>query len=230
MPVRVETRPPNKESYVFRSHNAPAVPLAAESHADTTVADTFPLDVRDEEAAALIQQVSKAALAVMAEMEFSPAASTTGLDEFLQDPAVRRPPPERGGSLAPLLETIRAAGRFGLNTHNGRMLAFIPGSGLVSSAATDLLAGVINSFTGATSAAPAMMALERDVVGWMADNNITYGTTDPVAWLVLVLGVPLVGILWWRFVGKGPLEWLIGVVSGRYRPRRAAPVDARSGP
>jgi len=154
---------------VFRSHNAPAVPLAAESHADTTVADTFPLDVRDEEAAALIQQVSKAALAVMAEMEFSPAASTTGLDEFLQDPAVRRPPPERGGSLAPLLETIGAAGRFGLNTHNGRMLAFIPGSGLVSSAATDLLAGVINSFTGATSAAPAMMALERDVVGWMAD-------------------------------------------------------------
>jgi uncharacterized protein len=29
--------------------------------------------------------------------------------------------------------------------------------------------------------------------------------------------VPLVGILWWRFVGKGPIEWLTGVISGRYR-------------
>lgn len=59
------------------------------------------------------------------------------------------------------------------------------------------------------------------VVALMADNGIRYGTTDPVAWLVLVVGVPLVGILWWRFVGKGPIEWLIGVVSGRYRLRRA---------
>jgi uncharacterized protein len=33
--------------------------------------------------------------------------------------------------------------------------------------------------------------------------------------------VPLVGIFWWRFVGKGPIEWLIGVVSGRYRVARA---------
>lgn len=37
------------------------------------------------------------------------------------------------------------------------------------------------------------------------------------AWLILVVGVSLVGILWWRFVGKGPIEWLLGVVSGRYR-------------
>jgi uncharacterized protein len=55
------------------------------------------------------------------------------------------------------------------------------------------------------------------VVALMAAAGIRFGTTDAVAWLVLVLGVPLVGILWWRFVGKGPIEWLIGVVTGRYR-------------
>ncbi|MEC5185885.1 uncharacterized protein RCH12_003363 [Cryobacterium sp. MP_3.1] len=66
------------------------------------------------------------------------------------------------------------------------------------------------------------------VVGWMADNGISYGSTDPVAWLVLVIGVPIVGILWWRFVGKGPIEWLIGVVSGRYRLRRSSTVGAGS--
>jgi len=64
------------------------------------------------------------------------------------------------------------------------------------------------------------------VVGWMSANGISFGTTDPVAWLVLVIGVPIVGILWWRFVGKGPIEWLIGVLSGRYRLRR--PVGAGS--
>jgi len=43
------------------------------------------------------------------------------------------------------------------------------------------------------------------------------------AWLILVIGVSLVGILWWRFVGKGPIEWALGVVSGRYRlPRRSS--------
>lgn len=40
-------------------------------------------------------------------------------------------------------------------------------------------------------------------------------------WFVLVVGVSAAGIVWWRFVGKGPIEWVIGVVSGRYRlPRR----------
>jgi uncharacterized protein len=38
--------------------------------------------------------------------------------------------------------------------------------------------------------------------------------------------VPLVGILWWRFVGKGPIEWLTGVVSGRYRVGRAGAAGA----
>lgn len=65
------------------------------------------------------------------------------------------------------------------------------------------------------------------LVGWMAANGIRYGTTNPVAWVVLVVGVPVLGILWWRFVGKGPIEWLIGVLSGRYRLRRsvASPAD-----
>jgi uncharacterized protein len=42
-------------------------------------------------------------------------------------------------------------------------------------------------------------------------------------WFVLVVGVSAAGILWWRFVGKGPIEWGIGVVSGRYRMPRRTP-------
>jgi uncharacterized protein len=43
------------------------------------------------------------------------------------------------------------------------------------------------------------------------------------AWLILVVGVSIVGILWWRFVGKGPIEWMLGILSGRYRVLRPSP-------
>jgi uncharacterized protein len=74
-------------------------------------------------------------------------------------------------------------------------------------------------FEAIGSVSLSLYVFQVGLVGWMADNGITYGSTDPVAWLVLVLGVPLLGILWWRFVGKGPIEWLVGVLSGRYRLR-----------
>ena len=41
-------------------------------------------------------------------------------------------------------------------------------------------------------------------------------------WLVLVPGLMLAGVLWWRFIGLGPLEWLIGLVTARHTWRRRA--------
>ena len=41
---------------------------------------------------------------------------------------------------------------------------------------------------------------------------------DYVRWLVLVPGMVVVGWLWWRFIGVGPVEWLLGWVTGR--PKR----------
>lgn len=41
---------------------------------------------------------------------------------------------------------------------------------------------------------------------------------DYVRWLLLVPGMILVGWLWWRFIGVGPVEWLLGWVTGR--PKR----------
>jgi uncharacterized protein len=95
---------------------------------------------------------------------------------------------------------------------------------LLASIRQDRVAAVVRAvflpFQAIGSISLSLYVFQVAVVAWMAANGIRFGTTDPVAWLVLVLGVPLVGILWWRFVGKGPIEWLIGVVSGRYRPRR----------
>ena len=55
---------------------------------------------------------------------------------------------------------------------------------------------------------------------------------DYVRWLILVPGLVVAGWLWWRFIGVGPLEWLLGWVTGRpKRWRRASKTDAAaSGP
>lgn len=37
-------------------------------------------------------------------------------------------------------------------------------------------------------------------------------------WLVIVPGMILVGWLWWRFVGTGPVEWVMGWITGRRKP------------
>lgn len=36
-----------------------------------------------------------------------------------------------------------------------------------------------------------------------------------LGWLVIVPGMIVVGWLWWRFVGTGPVEWVMGWLSGR---------------
>lgn len=65
-----------------------------------------------------------------------------------------------------------------------------------------------------------IVSLWAGSIGWPASNM-------PVAWGSVVL-VPLaVAWLWWRFVGTGPVEWLMGAVSGRPKPlivrRRVVP-------
>ncbi|MFB8189665.1 acyltransferase family protein [Microbacterium sp. NPDC055988] len=37
-------------------------------------------------------------------------------------------------------------------------------------------------------------------------------------WFVIVPGMILVGWLWWRFVGTGPVEWVMGWLTGRRKP------------
>jgi uncharacterized protein len=89
-----------------------------------------------------------------------------------------------------------------------------------------LVRAVFVPFRAIGSVSLSLYVFQVAVVALMSAGGIRFGTTDPVAWLVLVIGVPLIGILWWRFVGKGPIEWLIGVVTGRYRVGQAAPARA----
>lgn len=68
-------------------------------------------------------------------------------------------------------------------------------------------------------------------VGLIAVWNSTYGRPDSnlyLGWLVIVPGVSLIGWLWWRFVGTGPVEWLMGVAIGRRKRWRRADASERA--
>ncbi len=64
---------------------------------------------------------------------------------------------------------------------------------------------------------------------WMQMGSFSTGP-DYLRWLILVPGIVVAGWLWWRFIGVGPLEWLLGWVTGRpKRWRRAAEPDPSTG-
>lgn len=69
----------------------------------------------------------------------------------------------------------------------------------------------------------AAIALWNNANGW-PDHNIYLG------WVVIVPGMCLVAWLWWRYVGTGPVEWAMGLVTGRRKrllvSRRQEPAAA----
>ncbi|TDC34056.1 aminotransferase class V-fold PLP-dependent enzyme [Kribbella albertanoniae] len=88
---------------------------------------------------------------------------------MLRSTGVRRPPPEHGRPLGELLATVDRAASKGINVASGGLLAYVPSSGLVTSAVADLIAGVLSRFTGQAVPAPGLVAMESSVLRWIAD-------------------------------------------------------------
>jgi aromatic-L-amino-acid decarboxylase len=123
----------------------------------------------DEDLHELLSQVTDYVLSAQSRIADQPVADFTGIPEMLASSGVRRPPPEQGRSLTELLRVVDEAASKGMNVPSGGLLAYVPSSGLVSSAAADLVAGALNRFTGHAASAPGLVALEVSVLRWIAD-------------------------------------------------------------
>ena len=76
--------------------------------------------------------------------------------------------------------------------------------------ASTVIAAVLTPFRAVGSLALSVYLLQVAVVAAFAAAGLGYTADTPGSALLLVLGVWAVAVLWWRFVGIGPLEWLIG--------------------
>jgi aromatic-L-amino-acid/L-tryptophan decarboxylase len=91
-----------------------------------------------------------------------------------EDPAalVARLLEDRPGAPVPTdeaLATLRRIVDVGVESTSGGELAYIPGSGLVTSAVAELLAASLNRYTGLPGNAPAAVALEEGVLRWLCE-------------------------------------------------------------
>lgn len=130
---------------------------------------SLPLATSISEAQHILRQAETLILNHLTAAPTLAALETDTASAFLADPATRRLPQEAGRPLEEALDIAARAARIGINSAGSRMFGFIPGSSLLLSAVADLISGVANSYTGVSFVAPAMVALERDVLRWLCD-------------------------------------------------------------
>ncbi len=72
------------------------------------------------------------------------------------------------GGIAEIISRLERAAEASLLAPGPGYLAYVPGGGLPSAAIADLVADLLNRYTGLSPAAPALTRLEADVVQWLA--------------------------------------------------------------
>jgi aromatic-L-amino-acid decarboxylase len=134
-----------------------------------TAVNARPLEPAGDDLRALLTEAVEYVIGVVNGLPSAPASDTEGVADLLADPTLREPPPAYGRPLAELLAVVDRAAAKGLNTASPGYLAFVPGSGLAAAAVADLIADVLNRYTGVAFAAPGLVALETDVLRWLAE-------------------------------------------------------------
>jgi aromatic-L-amino-acid/L-tryptophan decarboxylase len=79
------------------------------------------------------------------------------------------PPPDQPTPLEHLLDNIETAAGKGFDPANPGFVAYIPGGGLYASALADLIACVINRYTGLSRPAPALVQMEASILRWLCN-------------------------------------------------------------
>ena len=138
-----------------------------ESASPTASPRSHPLILTDQQFAGLTTEVVTFLSEFLSRLPNAPVFRPNNRHDVLVG-SVYNNPPEDGLPLPELLGVIRSATETCINTTGGGFMAYIPGGGLVTAAIADLIAGVINPFTGFGTAAPALLALEIEILQWLA--------------------------------------------------------------
>jgi len=164
------------------------------------------LDLRPDEFRAVVNQVADAAEQFLAGLDGRRVTPDTSGDSVAA--AFGGPVPE-DGLRAGALDDLAVVGELGRVT-NARFFGYVHGSGDPVAAAADLYASVINQNATAWRSSPAGIAIERTVVGWLAQ----------------AIGCPgFCGV----FTSGGSLANLMGLAMARESRRPANEEGARPG-
>ena len=130
-----------------------------------------------ETLASWLRTFADAALDHLGRLPTTSAAGCVGPAGAAIASAVSRPIPEDPfeGGAPELAALVTRAAEASLNTIGPGYLAYIPGGGLPTTAIADLVADLLNRYTGLVPAAPGLTRLESDVLRWLA-NEFGYGS------------------------------------------------------
>jgi aromatic-L-amino-acid decarboxylase len=126
------------------------------------------LELSGEALRSLIEAATERILAHIESLPRQPAADTAGGAELAR--SLREKLPETGRPVEELLDLLfsRVIPR-SFNTAGPGYLAYIPGGGLPHSAVADLISDTTNRYVGVFAAAPGLVAIEANVLGWLGE-------------------------------------------------------------
>jgi aromatic-L-amino-acid decarboxylase len=135
-----------------------------------------PLEPSRETLTSWLRTFADAAFDHLDRLESVSATGLVGPEGAAIANAVSRPIPEEPheGGASELAALVTRAAEAALNTIGPGYLAYIPGGGLPATAIADLVADLLNRYTGLVPAAPALNRLESDVLRWLA-SEFGYG-------------------------------------------------------
>lgn len=109
-------------------------------------------------------------------LEKAPAVGARGAEakKILRETRVRVPEEPLPDGVERVVNVLRRAAQASYNTPGPGYLAYIPGGGLYAAALADFLADALNRYTGIAAPAPAFVALEAEVLAWLA-REFGYG-------------------------------------------------------
>jgi glutamate/tyrosine decarboxylase-like PLP-dependent enzyme len=124
-----------------------------------------PLEISTDQFRRLAEQITKLAADYLQSLDSRPIHPTAGGKET--EAIFQTSMPEKGlgeDALTGLQDVIRNS-----RAQNGRFFGYVLGSGEPVGAAADLLASVLNQNVTAWRSGPAAVAIEKTVVGWLAE-------------------------------------------------------------